>query len=51
MADETREATVKANVLAKETQYGSNAMDKIIIQLLKDINISLAMLVDNTPSS
>ena len=51
MAGETRQDTVEANIEAVETQYGTDAMDKIIIQLLKDINISLAMLVDSGSGS
>ncbi len=53
MADPTptREDTVKANVLAVETRLGPEAYDQINVQLLKDINISLAMLVDNSSSS
>ena len=53
MADPTptRQDTVEANIEAVETQYGYDAMDKIIIQLLKDINVSLAMLVDNGSGS
>ena len=48
MADPTpsREDTVKANVLAVETRLGPEAYPQIIVQLLKDINISMAMLVD-----
>lgn len=46
MADTTREAEVKANVKAVEDSRGAEAWDHIMVQLLKDINISLAMLVD-----
>ena len=53
MADPTptREDTVKANVLAVETKFGDDSFSRIMVQLLKDINISLAMLVDNDSSS
>ena len=53
MADETttREAEVKANVAAVEAQRGDEAYRAIYVQLLKDINISLAMLVDAGSSS
>lgn len=50
MADTTREAEVKANVEAVEAQYGDEAYRRIFVQLLKDINISLAMLVDASGS-
>ena len=46
MADTTREAEVKVNVKAVEDNKGAEAWNHIIVQLLKDINISLAMLVD-----
>ena len=53
MADPTptREDTVEANVTAVENKYGDDNVPRIAIQLLKDINISLAMLVDNDSSS
>ena len=46
MADTTREAEVKANVKAVEDNRGTESWNYIWTQLLKDINISLAMLVD-----
>jgi len=48
---ETRQDTVEANVEAVETKYGDGAWNQIMVQLLKDINISLAMLVDNGSNS
>lgn len=50
MSGETREATVTANITAVETRLGPEAYPQIIVQLLKDINLSLAMLVDNSGS-
>lgn len=47
MADTTREQDVVANNTAIETKYGAENWNRVIIGLLKDINISLAMLVDN----
>ena len=49
MAEETtptRSETVAANILAVETKYGPEAWDQINAQCLKDISVSLAMLVD-----
>lgn len=56
MAEETtptRSETVAANILAVETKYGPEALDKINAQCLKDISVSLAMLVDagSTPEA
>ena len=50
MADTTREQDVKANNAAIETKYGPENWNRVIIGLLKDINISLAMLVDKEGS-
>ena len=50
MSDTTREAEVKANVKAVEDNRGAESWNHIIVQLLKDINISLAKLVDNGSS-
>ena len=47
----TREDTVKANVTAVENKYGPEAWPQIQTQILKDINISLALLVDAGSSS
>lgn len=48
MADDTptRVEEVAANLLAAETKYGPENWYYIWTQLLKDINKSLAMLVD-----
>jgi len=47
MADtESRQDVVEENMEAVEAQYGASATNMIIINLLKDISISLAMLVD-----
>ena len=43
----TRQETVEANIEAIETKYGDGAWNQIFAQLLKDINISLAILCDN----
>jgi len=53
MADPTptREDVVTANITAVEAKYGPEAWDQIMTVLLKDISVSLAMLVDNTPAS
>ena len=42
----TRTDTVEDNIEAVEEQYGPEAFRQITLQLLKDIDISLAMLVD-----
>lgn len=49
----TRTETVMANIEAVEGKYGPEAFKQIVIQLLKDIDISLAALVDagTTPSA
>ena len=52
MADtETRQDVVEANIAAVEKKYGDEAWPQIQTQILKDISISLAMLVDSTPSA
>lgn len=52
MADPTptREETVEANVATAIATYGEGAWKQIVLQILKDINISLAELVDNSGS-
>jgi len=49
----TRTETVEDNTEAVEEQYGPEAFRQITLQLLKDIDVSLAMLVDAgaTPSA
>ena len=44
----TREETVEANVANVIATYGEGAWKQIVLQILKDINISLAELVDNS---
>ena len=50
MADPTREETVKANNAATITRYGEDSYELRKIQLLEDISVSLAMLVDDSSS-
>lgn len=50
-SEETRVEEVTANITAVETKRGAEAWNQIYAQLLKDINISLAMLVDAGSSS
>lgn len=47
----TRETEVKANVTATEAKYGPEAWPQIQTQILKDINITLAKLLDSNSSS
>ena len=47
----TRQETVEDNIEAVEATEGADAYRKIWTQLLKDISISLAMLVDTDSSS
>ena len=42
----TREETVTANIAAVESKYGPESYNRIITQCVKDISVSLAMLVD-----
>jgi hypothetical protein len=52
MADTpTRQETVEANLAAVQKKYGDEAWPQIQTQLLTDISVSLAMLVDNQPAS
>ena len=51
MADETRQAAVETNNAATISKYGPEAWEQIKAQLLTDISVSLAMLVDNGSSS
>lgn len=50
MADETRQDTVEENIQAVIDRWGEDATEKINTQCLKDISISLAMLVDSSAS-
>lgn len=47
----TRQETVEASIEAVEGLEGAGAYKKIWTQLLKDISVSLAMLVDDSSSS
>ena len=53
MADETttREQDVTAHIEAVEAMYGPESYQRIMTQCLKDIDLSLAMLVDNSTTS
>ena len=53
MADPTptRQDVVEANIAAVEKKYGDETWPQIQTQLLKDISISLAMLVDNSTTT
>jgi len=42
----TRQETVEANLEAIDEKYGEENYMKVITQCVRDINISLAMLVD-----
>ena len=49
----TREETVKANMATVISTYTKDAFQQRLLGTLEDINVSLAMLVDNdtTPSA
>lgn len=51
MAGETRQAAVEAAIAAVKSKYGDEAWPQIFTELLEEISISLAMLVDNNSSS
>ena len=44
--DQTRTEVVTANIEAAESKYGSENFEKQALVCLKDISVSLAMLVD-----
>jgi hypothetical protein len=50
MADPTREETVKANNAATITRYGEDSYELRKLQMLEDISVSLAILVDKQGS-
>ena len=51
MADtQTRQQVVEANIEATVAKYGEDSYELRKIQLLEDISVSLAMLVDNSGS-
>jgi hypothetical protein len=52
MADPTptREETVTANIEAVENKYGDENYGRLMAVCLKDISLSLAMLVDSSSS-
>lgn len=45
----TRQETVEANIAAVIAQYGPDGFRQLVTAMLKDISISLAMLVDGSP--
>ena len=47
----TRQETVEANIASVLSTYTEDAVLRMICQCVKDISISLAMLVDNDTSS
>ena len=52
MADTpTRQDTVEANIENIENKYGTDQFRQLIAQCVKDISVSLAMLVDAGTSS
>lgn len=46
MASDSRQDAVEAKIAAVKKQYGDEAWPQIIAELLEEISISLAMLVD-----
>lgn len=46
MADSTRQATVEANIEEVLNKYGEENWVKLLAVCLRDISVSLAMLVD-----
>lgn len=50
MADPTREETVKANNAATITKQGEDAYWLRMLQMMEDISVSLAILVDKQGS-
>jgi len=50
MADATRQETVEKNIEDAIEKYGESAWNQIQTQILTDISVSLAMLVDNSGS-
>lgn len=53
MADPTptRQDTVEANIADLLGTYGEDAFKRLVVGMLKDISISLAMLVDDNEST
>ena len=47
----TRQETVEGNIANILSVYTEDAVLRMICQCVQDISISLAMLVDNTPST
>ena len=50
MADPTRQQVVEANNEATIAKYGEDSYELRKLQMLEDISVSLAMLVDNSGS-
>jgi len=50
MADATRQETVEQNIEDAVAKYGESAWNQIQTQILTDISVSLAMLVDGASS-
>lgn len=51
MEEKTREETVEEELQAVIDQRGPEAWNHIIVELLKEISVSLAMLVDASASA
>ena len=53
MADDekTRQEIVEENIEAVEGTYGAEEYLRVIAACVKDMSVSMAMLVDNTPST
>jgi len=47
----TRQQTVEANIEAATDQYGVGNINAILLQILSDISVSLAMLVDSSSTT
>ena len=50
MADKTRQEIVEDNIEETIEKYGEDSYELRKLQLLEDISVSLAMLVDNSGS-
>ena len=47
----TRQQTVEANITTLISTYGEDAFKRLVVGILKDISVSLAMLVDNNTTA
>ena len=47
----TRQSVVEAHITSIYGTYGEDAFKRLVLEMLKDISVSLAIIADNTTTS